>query len=264
MIEDVYGVYKPLIIDEYNDKKSNDKHNCNAFFWLVNSIFPPDSRCGDTVDSRTAYCIIAAMLEWDLQQLLRRACCSRGWTGDLISRRTKKRSSLFERTWKRINMFSSFTSFLIHLDVEIVALHLLSYTNVSSTIPRFQFPIKSFTALTIPDVSREDAENLYPLAFVTCKKIWLWHSINHWSWKFGHFSIHILGLQGCLVSFCYETNPTFELKSNTDWHEEYLIMYFWLSFASTAILSFSLLSGNEHDVAGHLCIPCCCIMRWNP
>lgn len=30
----------------------------------------------------------------------------------------------------------------------------------------FQFPIKSFTALTIPDVSREDAENLYPLAFV--------------------------------------------------------------------------------------------------
>eukprot|EP00435_Cladocopium_sp_Y103_P044111 s784_g12.t1 len=30
----------------------------------------------------------------------------------------------------------------------------------------FQFPIKSFTALTIPDVSREDAEHLYPWAFV--------------------------------------------------------------------------------------------------
>lgn len=30
----------------------------------------------------------------------------------------------------------------------------------------FQFPIKSFTALTIPDVSMEDAEHLYPWAFV--------------------------------------------------------------------------------------------------
>jgi len=122
---------KPLIVDEYNDKKSNDKHNCKAFFCLANSIFPPDSRCGDTVDSRTAYCIIAAMLEWDLLQLLRRACCSRGWTGDLISRRTKKRSSLFERTWKRINMFSSFPSFLIHLDVAIVALHQKRVTRMS-------------------------------------------------------------------------------------------------------------------------------------
>ena len=32
---------------------------------------------------------------------------------------------------------------------------------------RFQFPIKSFTALTIPDVSMEDAEHLYPWAFAT-------------------------------------------------------------------------------------------------
>ena len=32
---------KPLIIDEYNDK-SNDKHNCKAFFCLANShLFHP-------------------------------------------------------------------------------------------------------------------------------------------------------------------------------------------------------------------------------
>ncbi|CAJ1395215.1 unnamed protein product [Effrenium voratum] len=31
---------------------------------------------------------------------------------------------------------------------------------------RLQFPIKSFTSLTIPDVSLEDSEHLYPLAFV--------------------------------------------------------------------------------------------------
>lgn len=70
-------------------------------------------------------------------------------------------------------------SFLIHLDVEIVALHqeLHESTHIKNThvqlspIPRFQFPIKSFTALTIPDVSREDVEHLYPVAFVTCREI---------------------------------------------------------------------------------------------
>ena len=36
---------------------------------------------------------------------------------------------------------------------------------------RFQFPIKSFTELTIPDVSREDSEHLYALAFVPQQKM---------------------------------------------------------------------------------------------
>ena len=40
---------------------------------------------------------------------------------------------------------------------------------------RFQFPIKSFTALTIPDVSMEDAEHLYPWAFATrTQTTWCW------------------------------------------------------------------------------------------
>ena len=40
---------------------------------------------------------------------------------------------------------------------------------------RFQFPIKSFTALTIPDVSMEDAEHLYPWAFATRTQTpWCW------------------------------------------------------------------------------------------
>eukprot|EP00439_Symbiodinium_sp_Y106_P083477 s2166_g23.t1 len=35
-----------------------------------------------------------------------------------------------------------------------------------------QFPIQSFTALSIPDVSREDLEDLYPIAFVM-SMLWL-------------------------------------------------------------------------------------------
>ena len=35
---------------------------------------------------------------------------------------------------------------------------------------RFQFPIKSFTSLTIPDVARDDLEDKYPLAFAWCPR----------------------------------------------------------------------------------------------